>query len=134
MRETIDILRIPSDPQQISRIEDYIHQITEDTGIDRAQYGNVLVSLTEAINNAIIHGNRCDCSKHVEIQYERSLTELAITIKDQGKGFNFDQLPDPTQDENLLKIGGRGVFMMKMLSDEIQFDEGGSKVTLCFKL
>ena len=97
-------------------------------------YGNILVSLTEAVNNAIIHGNRSDESKSVQIQLRKKNDSLNIRVSDEGRGFDYKNLPDPTAPENLMKIGGRGVFLMQQLSDDISFHNNGSTVEMQFKL
>ena len=93
-----------------------------------------MISVTECISNAIVHGNQSDSSKlvHLELQMEPGL--LRCSIEDEGNGFDFNQLPDPTDPENIEKVGGRGIFLMKHLSDEVKFEEGGKKTVLSFYL
>jgi serine/threonine-protein kinase RsbW len=128
----IMMLSINSCPSNIERVELLMHQISERFRIAPDVYGNILISLTEAVNNAIIHGNGNDVSKKVQIVVKRDNAALRFEIKDEGPGFNHECLPDPTAPENLYTIGGRGVFLMKQLSDSIRFDNNGNTIEMSF--
>jgi len=120
--------------ENIQIIESFIDNAKEDFEINDDLYGNIMISVTECISNAIVHGNQSDSSKlvHLELQLEPGL--LRCSIEDEGNGFDFNQLPDPTDPENLEKTGGRGIFLMKHLSDEVKFEDGGRKTVLSFYL
>jgi serine/threonine-protein kinase RsbW len=127
-------ISIPSLIENIQIIESFIDNAKEDFDINDDLYGNIMISVTECISNAIVHGNQSNSSKmvHLELQLEPGL--LRCSIEDEGNGFDFNQLPDPTDPENLEKTGGRGIFLMKHLSDEVKFEEGGKKTVLSFYL
>jgi serine/threonine-protein kinase RsbW len=127
-------ISIPSLIQNIQIIESFIDNAKEDFDINDDLYGNIMISVTECISNAIVHGNQSNSGKmvHLELQLEPGL--LRCSIEDEGNGFDFNQLPDPTDPENLEKTGGRGIFLMKHLSDEVKFEEGGKKTVLSFYL
>lgn len=128
-------LSIPSNPINITKVETFIDEICSELSIQDELYGNILISMTEAVNNAIIHGNQSDESKTVNINVEQIENKrLAFTVTDQGPGFDFDHLPDPTAPENLEKLSGRGVFLMRQLSDEIDFEDEGRTVLITFDL
>ena len=129
-------LVLQSNLNSISRIEPYVNQIVSDFGINDEIYGNILIALTEAVNNAILHGNKEDKSKKVTISLVSNHPEkqLVFQISDDGSGFNYSELPDPTAPENILKLGGRGVFLMRQLSDEVEFMDNGSTVQILFFL
>jgi len=127
-------LKIASKIENINLIEDLINDVCEKQGIKEDQYGNVLISMTEAVTNAIIHGNKSDGAKFVEVSHEIVDNKLVFTIKDEGLGFDFKNLPDPTAPENLEKPTGRGVFLMKSLADEVEFEDNGRTVELSFFL
>jgi serine/threonine-protein kinase RsbW len=91
-----------------------------------------LISVTEGVNNAIMHGNGGNASLFVRVSVLKNDTCIWFKIKDQGKGFNPDLIPDPTAPENLLKENGRGIFLMRSLSDDLIFEDNGSAVTICF--
>ena len=120
--------------ENIQIIESFIDNAKEDFEINDDLYGNIMISVTECITNAIVHGNQSNASKmiHLELQLEPGL--LRCSIEDEGSGFDFNQLPDPTDPENIEKVGGRGIFLMKHLSDEVKFEEGGKKTVLSFYL
>jgi serine/threonine-protein kinase RsbW len=127
-------LAIPSDMQNISKVEPLITEAFESHRINFNHFGNVLVALTEATNNAIMHGNKCHPEKNVFISYSYKAPMLYFSVKDQGVGFDFSHLPDPTDPENLEKPNGRGVFLMKRLADQIEFEDNGSMVKLGFRI
>ncbi len=120
--------------ENIQVIESFIDNAKEAFEINDDLYGNIMISVTECISNAIVHGNQSESSKlvHLELQMEPGL--LRCSIEDEGTGFDFNQLPDPTDPENIEKVGGRGIFLMKHLSDEVKFEEGGKKTVLSFYL
>ncbi|MEM0992997.1 MAG: ATP-binding protein [Bacteroidota bacterium] len=128
------MLTLPSQQQQVCHLEKFVTQIFSRFDISRETYGNVLISLTEAVNNAIIHGNRKDKSKKVEISFEKKRQGLAFKVSDEGCGFDFDNLPDPTAPENICECGGRGVFLMRQLSDNIRYSNEGRTVEMRFKI
>ena len=128
------MLELQSNPRNIVHIEPYVNSIVDTYDINGEMYGNILISLTEAVNNAIVHGNKADDSKLVRIVAQRQSQQLAIRVSDEGDGFNYDELPDPTAPENLMKLGGRGVFLMKQLSDDVNYLDNGSTVEIQFRI
>jgi serine/threonine-protein kinase RsbW len=101
-------------------------------GVQEDAYGNVLIAVTEAVNNAIHHGNGVNASLIVDVAVGDKENEFCFRIKDEGVGFDFDSLPDPTAPENLLKESGRGIFLMRNLADEVEFDGVGNSVNIYF--
>jgi serine/threonine-protein kinase RsbW len=128
------MLRIPSTPRSIDLLQGFLDQMLRKYQISPDIYGNILISLTEAVNNAIIHGNAHDESKTVEVQVRKTANCLAVRVSDQGRGFDPAQVPDPTAPENRCKCGGRGVFLMHQLSDGIRYANNGSTVEMQFRL
>src|SRR6478735_2732578 len=125
-------IQIPSLVENIRIVESFIDNVKDRFNIDDDIYGNIMVAVTESVNNAIRHGNALDKNKNVKLTVLCEEAELRFTIEDEGKGFNYDTLPDPTAPENLDKLGGRGIFLMKHLSDEVHFHDNGRKVELVF--
>ncbi len=125
-------ISIPSLIENITIIESFIDNAKEKFHINDDIYGNIMISVTECVSNAIIHGNKQDRKKPVKLELEFLENQIRFIIEDQGNGYDISHLYDPTSPENLEKSGGRGVFIMKHLSDEIKFDNNGSKVTLTF--
>jgi serine/threonine-protein kinase RsbW len=125
-------IQVPSIIENIRIIESFIDNAKEKYHLDDDMYGNIMIAVTEAVNNAIKHGNSGDQSKNVSLSLNLKDSLLKFIIKDEGRGFDFQNLPDPTEPENLQKIGGRGIFLMKHLSDEVEFKEEGRVVELSF--
>ena len=113
-------------------IESFIDNAKERFHLEDDIYGNIMIAVTEAVNNAIKHGNSSDSHKSVSLSLHLNDNLLKFTVMDEGAGFDFDSLPDPTAPENLEKPGGRGIFLMKHLSDEVEFKNGGKIVELSF--
>ncbi len=134
MNEQSKMLTLASNPKNVSRVEPFVENLISKFEIDPELYGNILISLTEAVTNAIKHGNAEDESKNVHIKFLKEANKLAIQVTDEGTGFDYQSLPDPTSPENLLKIGGRGVFLMKQLSDQVNFIDNGSTVEIRFNI
>ena len=128
------MLTISSNPNNILKVENYLRSAQHDMNIDDTKFPDILISLTEAVNNAILHGNNADESKNVEISMEGEVSGVAISVTDEGKGFDPNEIPDPTAPENLECCGGRGVFIMSRLADRISFENNGSTVQMFFKL
>lgn len=126
-------MQIASKPESINLVEKLIDDIKTEYQVHEECYGNMLVAVTEAVNNAMQHGNKYDPSKMVNISYEVDADQISFTISDQGSGFDYLNLPDPTDPENLEKPAGRGVFLMKHLADQIIFSDNGKVVELYFK-
>ena len=125
-------IQVPSITENIRMIESFIDNAKERFHLDEDMYGNIMIAVTEAVNNAIKHGNASDKSKNVSLSLSLDESLLKFTIKDEGSGFNYENLPDPTSPENLEKLSGRGIFLMKHLSDEVDFKENGRIVELSF--
>lgn len=125
-------IQIPSIIENIRMIESFIDNAKERFQLDEDIYGNIMIAVTEAVNNAIKHGNSGNSTKNVHLSLYLNDNLLKFVIKDEGSGFDYDNLPDPTAPENIEKPGGRGIFLMKHLSDEVHFTEGGKTVELSF--
>lgn len=125
-------IQVPSMTENIRMIESFIDNAKERFHLDDDIYGNIMIAVTEAVNNAIKHGNNNNKKKNVHLSLALQDSLIKFTIKDEGEGFNYEHLPDPTAPENLEKPGGRGIFLMKHLSDEVQFKDNGRIVELSF--
>ncbi|TAH18151.1 MAG: ATP-binding protein [Cytophagales bacterium] len=125
-------LRIPSLPDNIRIVESFIDNARDKFAFDDDIYGNIMIAVTESVNNAIIHGNKQDKEKNVDLALEVADDNIRFTIKDEGDGFDYDNLPDPTAPENILKTGGRGIFLVQNLADEVAFTDQGRTIMLTF--
>ena len=127
-------LDIGSRVENLRVIEGKVDELMARLGINKDEYGRIMVATMEAVNNAIVHGNQNDNSKSVNISFEFKKQGLVVKVKDQGIGFNPDCIPDPTSPENIENLRGRGVFLMKNLADDIGFNEAGNEVIMKFNL
>jgi len=125
-------IQVPSLSDNIRIIESFIDNTKEKFSLDDDIYGNIMIAVTEAVNNAIKHGNKNDKHKNVSISFTLNDSQICFDVSDEGRGFDYHHLPDPTSPENLEKPGGRGIFLMKHLADEVHFMDEGSRVQLTF--
>lgn len=121
-----------SNPKQIRKVEPFLKKIHHVTHLDEIQMHKMMVSVTEAVNNAIIHGNKSDPQKKVSVRCEISPDWLVVFVEDEGKGFQPRKVRNPLQKQNLMRENGRGVFLMRTLMDRVEFKIGdsGSQVSL----
>ncbi|MDO8999533.1 MAG: ATP-binding protein [Bacteroidota bacterium] len=127
-----ETLKINSKPDNLRLVERLIDDVCQIFNVHEDSYGNILIAVTEAVNNAIHHGNKDNPDKFVNIGFENSEKQLIFSVTDEGQGFDYLGLPDPTDPSNIGKISGRGVFLMKNLADSIEFEQNGQTVKLAF--
>lgn len=128
----IERLVIPSDLSNVSLVESLIDKVCADLHIQEDLYGNVLIAVTEAVNNAIIHGNTFNVNKSVTVEVVQTDDSLTFRVIDEGAGFDYLNLPDPTSPENIEKENGRGIFLIQNLSDSLDFEESGKVAVISF--
>lgn len=134
MRANCTFLKLNSNPTNIQKLSKYVESIVQQHRIRPDAQGDILISLTEAVNNAIIHGNRKDENKFVEVTCTVREAHLSLKVKDEGKGFDYKNLPDPTSKERICECGGRGVFLMRQLSKSCKFHNKGNTVEMEFQI
>lgn len=125
-------IRIESQIGNLRIVENAIDEATSVIGISQDNYGKILVSAMEAVNNAIIHGNKSVAEKIVEVEISSKGDELVITVTDQGPGFKPEKVPDPTTPENIEELNGRGIYLMSHLADKIEYNKKGNSVKMIF--
>ena len=125
-------LSFQSKPENIAIVERLIDEMCEQHSVIEEHYGDILIAMTEGVNNAIVHGNKLDINKSVSVEYEKRGKDLFFRISDEGAGFDYENLPDPTAPENLERPNGRGVFLMRNLADECLFEDNGRVIELVF--
>jgi serine/threonine-protein kinase RsbW len=128
------VIKIPSKIESLRKVEKVIDEISGEFHIAEDLYGNILIAALEATNNAIMHGNKLDESKNVIVTFNLIEEKLHVKVDDEGKGFNYKDIPDPTAPENIENVNGRGIFLMEKLSDKIEFKRNGATVELEFNL
>jgi serine/threonine-protein kinase RsbW len=127
-------IQIPSLPENIRIVESFIDNAKDKYDINDDIYGNIMIAVTESVNNAIIHGNSSNNKKNVVLKLTLEKSLIRFTVEDEGPGFDYKNLADPTLPENVGKPGGRGIFLMKNLCDEVSFKNEGSIAELSFYL
>ena len=131
MTEETTELRLPSRLEAISDAASAAAEFVKRSGLgDDAAYA-VDMAVREAVTNAVLHGNRQDEAKMVEVEFKNSPWAIEITVRDMGRGFDPGSVPDPTDPQNLLKTSGRGILFMRTFMDEVEWShhpEGGTVV------
>lgn len=125
---------ISSEVGNIVKVENFIESFSAYFNLSPELFGKISLSVIEAVNNAILSGNKQDSDKRVELTAEKANDQLLVSVCDEGEGFDYTHIPDPTLPDNIEKDAGRGLFLMKTLSDDLVFENNGSKVTLVFNL
>lgn len=128
------VIEIPSKLENLNYIEKLIDEVSDIFKLDSDMYGKVLISTIEAVNNSIIHGNKLSPDKSVRVEIKKLEKKLHIFVTDEGTGFDFYNVPDPTTPENIENIHGRGIFLMKNLADNVIFTDDGKTVELIFNI
>lgn len=127
-------LQLPSKMESLVALEKLIEDIADKYQISEDTFANMMTCLNEAFINAIVHGNKLDANKKVIINAEADSHRIVWTVKDEGPGFDYNNLPDPTAPENLENLTGRGVFIVKQLADQCIFNTSGNEMELHFKI
>ena len=123
-------------PSELHLLGGMVFYLTEEMfkhGIISLNEINAKIALVEALTNAMEHGNKLDPNKKVRIVAEFSHEQAVFTIADEGEGFNYKKVKDPTDKKNLFHPRGRGIFMMRQFMDEVKYFAPGNKVVLVKK-
>lgn len=125
-----------SDPDNLSKVEEFISEIADEYNLDDDLKNSLTLSVSEATSNAMVHGNKLDPNKSVNIKIFVDDQKIKVIIKDEGDGFELEAIPDPTAPENILKDNGRGIYIMKNFLQDLKFNftDSGTEVTLVISL
>ncbi len=125
-------IAIPSDPEYLAAVDDFLEGVLRGFGVDESTIADIAISVTEVVNNGILHGNKSDASKAVTLSISKKGSRVSFSVSDEGPGFDPESVPDPLKEENLLKEVGRGIFIAKSLMDDVTFETqpNGSTVTM----
>jgi serine/threonine-protein kinase RsbW len=136
MSETHYHIEIESDPNNLITVEEFVNYFAKDLGLNDEKLASLLLAVTEATTNAIIHANKSDKTKMVKVEAIVDRSKLIVKIKDEGKGFDPSKVPDPTHPENLLKDSGRGVYLMRVYMDDVKYNvtPEGTETILTMKI
>lgn len=115
-------LTVPSTPDHLADVDRFTEKLIEKTPFQNGDLDDIAISVSEAVNNAMVHGNMLDASKSVNVRFYICLSYLRIIVQDEGEGFSPNKVPDPRREENLLKASGRGLLIMRHLMDRIRFE------------
>ncbi|HET8865179.1 MAG TPA: ATP-binding protein [Gracilimonas sp.] len=130
----LQTLTLRSSYEEIEKVEGLLNDLQSELGFNDEFYARLMLAVSEAATNGIVHGNQLDESKSLEITAFQDGNLLIFETRDEGEGFDPDTLPDPLAEENLLKTSGRGVFLMEEYADRVEYSEGGTRLTLTFNL
>jgi len=127
-------LIISSQLENINEVRYFLDRIFSEFCLDRNYFNNVFLALSEAVNNAIVHGNSLDRNKNVAVGITLINNQLLIEVVDEGEGFEYEFINDPTSTKNLKKDNGRGIFLIGRLADDVKYKNGGRSVTIKYNL
>lgn len=127
-------LTITSELTNLKEVEHFIEKTIKEFELPEDIRGKITLSIMEAVNNSILYGNKQDSQKSIKLAVVRSQKKVIFTVEDEGEGFDFKNIPDPTTPENLEKATGRGLYLMTHLTDELLFAQNGAKVIMIFSL
>ena len=127
-------LEFSSEVENLNKVSNLLDKILSEHTINEDNYGKIHVAVIEGVNNAIKHGNKSDKEKTVSFNCIVEESKIAFIVEDEGQGFDYQDVPDPTLPENIEKSHGRGLFLMRNLADEVNFFDEGRKVEIIFKL
>lgn len=125
------VLELPNDLRAIERSVDYLTDKGSEIGFDRDRLRlNFRVGLTEALANAMLYGNCRDPRKRVRVEAHLTPSEIRVQVTDEGRGFDPGAVRDPTLPANRVRPGGRGIFLIRQLMDQVEFNERGNSITM----
>ncbi len=128
----IDGILIASDLKSLQELHNFCESLKSKIDLGGQLHDNIQLVLSEAATNAIIHGNQHNPGKSVSIEVYADDIQVALVVSDEGQGFDPSSLPDPLSEENLLKQGGRGIFLIEQFADNVEYRDNGSTVVLTF--
>lgn len=136
MEEPIRQLEISlaSNLSEARKVEKFIDDLIDEFGLPRHLYGKVGLCIVEATNNSLLYGNKLNPEKMITITAKQYINKISVTVEDEGEGFDYRHVPDPTTPENIMKATGRGLYLMSSLTDELLFHLNGRKVIMSFFL
>jgi serine/threonine-protein kinase RsbW len=128
---------LESDLKNVEVAEEITRRVAGTAGFDEDEQQRIEMAVHESMINAIWHGNKNDHSKSVWLQFKIHRDRLEIRIRDQGNGFDPNHIPDPLENQNLLNVSGRGIFLIRTFMDEFRVDHvngTGTEVTMVKRL
>lgn len=127
-------VQLPSDLSYLPKLEGIIDNLAKAHSISAEVAANIFMAVTEAAKNAMVFGNHSSHDLPVDIYLSKESGHIVATVEDQGTGFDFSAVPDPTAPENIKKITGRGIYLIKNLADEVEFTKNGACIQMKFAI
>lgn len=127
-------LVLQSSYEELDKLEHFLNELQENVQFDDEFYARLMLTISEAATNGVVHGNKLDPSKSVTLKATATDNKLIISVHDQGVGFVPEEVPNPLEEENLLKSSGRGVFLMQEYADQVEYEDEGRKLILTYNL
>lgn len=127
-------LSLNSTLSNFNKVEQFIDNLLDEFRVPQSLRGSVTLCVVEAVNNSLLYGNKLNPQKMITISAEQYLDKISVIVEDEGEGFDYRNIPDPTTPENIMKIAGRGLYLMSSLSDDLLFHLNGRKVIMSFFL
>lgn len=134
MKQDQKTLRLQSVPSSLNQLEILIDEVCDKYNLNHNYVGCITVALTEAFQNALEHGNKNNPEKFITINFEKNAGGLYFSVKDEGNGFNHQDIPDTKDDGKEKVFPGRGIFLIKSLSDDVNYIGKGNEVAIGFKI
>ena len=127
-------LILKSTYEELEKVEGLLNDLQSEIGFDDEFYAKLMLTVSEAATNGVVHGNQLEEEKIVTLTAETNNGTLTIITQDQGEGFDPDDVDDPLAEENLMKPSGRGVFLMEEYADGVKYEDGGRRLVLTYNL
>lgn len=125
---------ISSELINIKKVRSFLEDVFVKLNLERTHFNRIFLCLSEAVSNAIVHGNQCVSCRKVSVSVSHTNNFLTIEVIDEGVGFNVELVKDPTLSENLKKESGRGIFLMKNICDDVLFLDDGRRVQIKYMI
>lgn len=121
VEKTKDCIVIPSSQEYLVEVDAFLEERLREAGMNESDLADVAISVSEAVNNAIFHGNKCDLKKRITVRVKVDGRGVEVEVQDQGSGFDPTEIASPVEGDNVLKQVGRGIFIIKSLMDRVDF-------------
>lgn len=119
-------ISIPSIRSNVRLVEQFILELNDALLLEESVLDRIMISITEVVNNGIIHGNKAEPGKRVHLSCTCYEDRIDFLVRDEGAGFLPEDVPNPLDEDNLLKEGGRGVLIIRAMMDAVEFRQGES--------
>ena len=122
------ILVIKSEISELKNVENFLNDIFKEYNLAHKYFNKLYLCITEAVLNAIKHGNKNDKNKNVAIEVDYINEEIEVLIEDEGEGFDINKVEDPTKGSNIKNESGRGIFIIRKMSNMLEYNEKGNRI------